>query len=394
MAGRVTRVADVRREYLSEADLAVVWEGQLLARRSLRTDDGRPLRVIYRGLPAGGGAGPDFRDAVVATPEGPRRGDVELHVRASDFRRHGHHQNPAYAGVVLHAVFDAEGEAYTDLPGGGSAPVLVVPRPSRRSRGRVAARAWAEPCSTAIERLGVETSAAVLDRLGEMRFRQKMNEPRQRLAAGEARDELVWEGLLEALAYGADREAFRRLAAVVPWGSLAAALQPLAPGAREAAANGLLTEGLAGIAVAPPLAVRPGNGPERRIAGAAALCARFAENGPAEALLALLVLSPRRAASALVRALSVPRLIGRARAVELAANAVLPLAAALAASADEEAQVGAVYGALPLPARYGAVRHLHRALAPVRLSARRQQGMLYLLKQYCTQGGCGRCPLS
>jgi hypothetical protein len=25
---------------------------------------------------------------------------------------------------------------------------------------------------------------------------------------------------------------------------------------------------------------------------------------------------------------------------------------------------------------------------------RRQQGMLYLLKQYCTQGGCGRCPLS
>ena len=37
---------------------------------------------------------------------------------------------------------------------------------------------------------------------------------------------------------------------------------------------------------------------------------------------------------------------------------------------------------------------MHRALAPVRPSARRQQGMLYLLKQYCTQGGCGRCPLS
>ncbi len=108
MAGGVTRVADVRREYVSEADLAVVWEGQLLARRSLRTEDGQPLRVIYRGLAAGGGAGPDFRDAVVATPRGPRRGDVELHVRASDFRRHGHHENPAYAGVVLHAVFDAE----------------------------------------------------------------------------------------------------------------------------------------------------------------------------------------------------------------------------------------------------------------------------------------------
>ncbi len=390
----LTRVADVRREYVSEADLVVVWEGQLLARRSLRTEDGRPLRVIYRGLPAAGGAGPDFRDAVLATPEGPRHGDVELHVRASDFRRHGHHENPAYAGVVLHAVFDAEGETYTDLPGGGSAPVLVVPRPSRRSRGGAPARAWAEPCATAIERLGAEASAATLDRLGEMRFRQKMNGPRERLAAGEARDELVWEGLLEGLAYGADREAFRRLAAVVPWAALAATLRPLAPREREAAAKGLLEGGLAALAVAPPRAVRPGNGPERRIAGAAVLSVRFAANGPAQALLALLVLPPRRAASALVRALSVPGLIGRGRAVELAANAVLPLASALAASAAEESHVGAVYGALPLPARYGAVRHLHSALAPVRPSARRQQGMLYLLKQYCTQGGCGRCALS
>ena len=372
----------------------VVWEGQLLARRSLRTEDGQPLRVIYRGLAAGGGAGPDFRDAVVATPEGPRHGDVELHVRASDFRRHGHQENPAYAAVVLHAVFDAEGEKHTDLPGGGRAPVLVVPRPSRRSRGRAPARAWAEPCATAIERLGAEASAAALDRLGEMRFRQKVIRPRERLAAGEAPDELVWGGLLEGLAYGADREAFRRLAVVVPWDSLAATLRPLAPREREPVARGLLERGLAALAVSPPRAVRPGNDPERRIAGAAALSVRFAANGPADALLAFLALSPRRAASALVRALSVPRLIGRGRAVELAANAVLPLAAALAASADEESHAGAVYGALPLPARYGAVRHLHRALAPVRLSARRQQGMLYLLKQYCTQGGCGRCPLS
>ncbi|MCI0784340.1 MAG: DUF2851 family protein [Chloroflexi bacterium] len=246
MAAGVTRVADVRREYVSEADLSVVWEGQLLARKSLRTEDGQPLRVIYRGLPAGGAAGPDFRDAVVATPQGPRRGDVELHVRASDFRRHGHHENPAYAGIVLHAVFDAEGEAYTDLPGGGSAPLLVVPRPSRRSRGRAAARAWAEPCATAIERLGEEASAAALDRLGEMRFRQKMNGPRERLAAGEARDELVWEGLLEGLAYGADRESFRRLAAVVSWASLAASLRPLAPGEREEAAKESLERALAG----------------------------------------------------------------------------------------------------------------------------------------------------
>lgn len=388
------RVADVQREYVSEADLAVVWEGQLLARRLLRTEDGEPLRVIYRGLPGTGGAGPDFRDAVVATPEGPRRGDVELHVRASDFRRHGHHENPAYDGVVLHVVFEAEGEVVTTLPGGSMAPVLVVPRPSRRSRGKVPARAWAEPCATAVERLGAEASAAALDRLGEMRFRQKVSGARERLDAGEALEELVWTGLLEGLAYGGDREAFRRLADIVTWASLTDRLRPLAPGKREAAAKALLGRGFAALAVSPPRAVRPGNGPERRIAGAVALCVRFAANGPAQALLALVALPPRRAAMALVRALSVAGLVGRARAVELAVNAVLPAAAARAGSVGEESHVREVYGALPLPVRYGAVRHLHRALAPVRPSARRQQGMLYLLKQYCTQGGCGRCPLS
>jgi hypothetical protein len=89
-------------------------------------------------------------------------------------------------------------------------------------------------------------------------------------------------------------------------------------------------------------------------------------------------------------------LIGRSRAIEVLANAVLPC---LAAAGPEAAvrRAEAVYARLPLPARYGAVRHLHEAVggaAGVRANFRRQQGMLYLLKQYCTQGGCGRCPLS
>jgi hypothetical protein len=91
--------------------------------------------------------------------------------------------------------------------------------------------------------------------------------------------------------------------------------------------------------------------------------------------------------------LSVDGSIGRSRAIEIAANAVLPLLAALDGGRWERAAEG-LYGLLPLPARYGPVRHLHDALPDVRIDSRRQQGMLYLLGQYCTRGGCGRCPLS
>jgi hypothetical protein len=373
-----------------EAELSAVWAGQLFARRSLETVGGEPLRIIYRGLP-GAGPGPDFREAVIATVDGPRHGDVELHVRASDFRRHGHHRDAAYANVVLHIVFDAEGEAYTALPGGGQAPVLALPRPAR-PRAWEPRRAWAEPCATALDRLGAEATAGTLDRLGQMRFRQKSYAMRGRLTDGEERDTLLWEGILEGLAFGADRDSFRALARRLPWAALAAELRAAPLAGRVECALGLLSAAFVpGSASRPP---RPGNGPERRLAGAAALAARFTENGPAGSLTPLLRLPPARAAAGLVAGLSVPRLVGRPRAVELAANAVLPLAAAGAADAAEEARAETVYAALPLPARYGAVRHLHRALAPLRLSARRQQGMLYLLKTYCTQGGCGRCPLS
>jgi hypothetical protein len=93
----------------------------------------------------------------------------------------------------------------------------------------------------------------------------------------------------------------------------------------------------------------------------------------------------------LLAALTAPGAIGRGRAIEIAANAVLPCAAA--AGLDEAAE--AVYARLPSPAIYGSVRHLHQALGKaVPPNARRQQGMLYLLREHCTQGGCGRCVLS
>ncbi len=54
-----------------------------------------------------------------------------------------------------------------------------------------------------------------------------------------------------------------------------------------------------------------------------------------------------------------------------------------------------LYRSLPRPAKYGAVRHLDEAVGTdVRVNGRRQQGMLFLLRNYCTQGRCGSCPLS
>lgn len=387
---------------LSEGQLARLWLEQTFPPEALTTRRGQRLRVVYRGRPAAG-AGPDFRDAIIASPWGLLQGDVELHVRSGDFRRHGHHVDPAYAGVVLHVVFWDDVGVDTPLPGGGSAPVVAlgdwVEGRAREIRSWLERPAlWREPCRSAVERLGAADVGALLDRLGEMRLVQKTAAFRRRLKA-ESVDQLLWEGVLEALGYGGDREAFRRLAERLPWASLVGTLAATPAGERAGLALHLL-QGAAPDLSRANARGRPGNRPEVRLRGAAALAARWTPSGPTSALLPLVERGTERVVPKIIGALTVPRLVGPSRAQEMLVNVVLPCLCAHGGRGLQGA-VGAIYARLPLPARYGAVRHLHEALSGVRVTARRQQGMLYLLRGYCCRGACplppgrrGCCPLA
>jgi hypothetical protein len=321
---------------------------------------------------------------MIAGPDGLLQGDVELHVRTSDFRRHGHDTDPAYADVALHVVFFHDEDGDTLLPGGRTAPVVPLGGP-RLGAWLEREPRWGEPCRDAVARLGADEVGLTLERLGGMRFRQKVAAFRKRLAGGEDIEQALWAGLLEALAFGGERTAFRRLAADAPWAVLREAAR-----AGRAVALAVLSERY--VPDGTSCGVRPGNSAGKRLEGAAALAARFAGPGLAASLVGPLA-EPETAARDVVSSLVVPGLVGRSRAIEIAANVVLPLAAALCDD-PAAAVIEDVFARLPLPARYGNVRHLHEAASGLGIDARRQQGMLYLQRQYCTQGGCGRCPLS
>ena len=383
---------------LSEADLAHLWEGQRFPPEALRTTAGAALRAVYRGRRTGG-PGPDYRDAIISAPDGLLQGDVELHVRSSDFQRHGHACDPAYDGLALHLVFQHDGHGDTQLASGRRVPVVALADwVEGRSREILAwlerPEQWQEPCRSAVVRLGSETAGTALDRRGEMRFRQKAAAFAKRLDAGGA-DQALWEGLLEALGYGGQRELMLAVACRATWGAVSAAMLHVPAARRGAIAESMLVgslererQKLLPITRCEAGAVRPRNRPEARLRGAGALASRFGARGPWGTLGPLVEAGD---AGRLVAALTAPPGIGRGRALEMAANAVLPCASAAGLGAASEA----LYRRLPLPARYGSVKHIHAALSgDVPLDTRRQQGMLYLLRQYCTQGGCGRCPLS
>jgi hypothetical protein len=57
-------------------------------------------------------SGPDFFNARIKTGPLSWAGNVEIHLKASDWVRHGHHCNPAYDNVILHGVVEKDREVW------------------------------------------------------------------------------------------------------------------------------------------------------------------------------------------------------------------------------------------------------------------------------------------
>ena len=422
---------------IPEKLLARLWQKRAARQREFRTGGGRRVKVLYPGR-AGSSAGPDFRNALLEVEGlGLVQGDVEIHVRQQDWYAHGHAQDPNYNGVVLHAALEVSPQV-THLQSGHQAPVISLagllaseddpeaelnPEEDPAEEGLWAileTRGWGRPADTA--RLG-----ELLDAAGDARF-QARSAGFGALLPEQPAGQTLYEGLMEALGYRANRQPFLKLAHRAPYGLLAR--EALAYPSAER--TGVIEDRLFKLAGLPaekdirrgprapagygsPLAavewhcfrVRPANHPRHRIAGAARLIARFLESGSESGLVAGLgglvsAGNPGKLTSALTVAADPGQrtaCVGAARARDLAVNVVLPFfhalacrAPAVAGEADASALAAAAGDALKLYRDFGKLQdnELTREMADRLLeptwkkavnSARRQQGLIHLHRQ-------------
>ena len=357
-AGIRKAASDSRLRALAEAELTALW---LLGRVP---QDLLPWPLLRPGR-AGRGPGPDVREALVIAPGGvPRAGDVEVHLRGSDFLRHGHHRDPAYDRVLLHLVWEDDLERPLRLAGGGRPPTVAVGPALGDAASRLRALLRLGPLPATAERWGASPPcAADGGRTRQQTVALVRAEGRKRLA------ERVWRAARMAEAEGWER-AWERL--------LERALG--ASRRRPVPAGGVSARG------SRPL---QGREPWRR----------------------LVALARERRPRALIEALRggdglAPERLGSGRAAEVGWNAALPLLAALAAAyGDVELArcTAALAEAWPAPRPYGRTRALAASLLggdgrPPRgagaLWALWAQGLLHLQELWCERGGCGVCPLS
>lgn len=69
-------------------------------------------------------AGPDFTGAKLKTNQALWVGNVEIHIKSSDWKLHKHHLDKAYNNVILHVVMNHDCDVYTES--GRLLPVLEV----------------------------------------------------------------------------------------------------------------------------------------------------------------------------------------------------------------------------------------------------------------------------
>ncbi len=94
---------------MTEDFLHYIWRQKKFKPLQLSTIEGEPL-VIHRFGYQNHDAGPDFSDARVQIGDQLWVGNIEIHVRSSDWNRHAHQDDRAYNNVILHVVYEHDSE--------------------------------------------------------------------------------------------------------------------------------------------------------------------------------------------------------------------------------------------------------------------------------------------
>ncbi len=92
---------------MRENFLHYLWRWRRFDANTLQTTDGQPLAILHPGE-LNTDAGPDFFNARLRIGDTEWAGNVEMHLRASEWLTHRHQHDRAYDNVVLHVVLEAD----------------------------------------------------------------------------------------------------------------------------------------------------------------------------------------------------------------------------------------------------------------------------------------------
>ena len=90
---------------MTERLLQFIWQFQYFHSNELTSSGGESIQVIFPGQ-FNTNQGPDFTHAKIKIDREIWAGNIELHIKTSDWHKHQHQHDPNYNNVILHVVWE------------------------------------------------------------------------------------------------------------------------------------------------------------------------------------------------------------------------------------------------------------------------------------------------
>ena len=193
-----------------------VWKHRLWRSEDMVTNTGKKVRVVDPGL-LNTDAGPDFFNAKIEIDGHMWVGNVEMHYRATDWKRHRHDSDKAYDSVILHVV--AKDDAPVRRTNGELIPQLVL-EVSPQFNADYASLVGATievPCAAKIKQVPHLTIVEWVEGLAFERLHGKVERIHQLLDSFNGSwEDVCYVTLARNFGFGINNDAFERLARRTP----------------------------------------------------------------------------------------------------------------------------------------------------------------------------------
>lgn len=203
---------------MEEKLLHQLWKYRLFDVQDLKTIEGQAIEIISTGV-LNFNAGPDFSDARIRIGDKIWAGNIEIHIKASDWNKHKHQNDKAYDSVILHVVFESDESIF--FQNGKAIPQLELKnRIDESLLQKYSLLQNAEkgiPCESFIKQVNDFTKNTWLNRLAVERIENKTEQIKVVLSRNKNHwQKTFYEVLAKYFGFKINAQAFENLAQSLP----------------------------------------------------------------------------------------------------------------------------------------------------------------------------------
>jgi hypothetical protein len=200
---------------MKEDLLQFIWQYKSFSPLNLSTTDGQPVKIVKVGE-RNTNSGPDFLNGQAIIGDTHWAGNIELHIKSSDWDAHKHTSDKAYGNVILHVVYEHNA---TELP--ANIPVLelkqYIPQQTLQHYEQLQAAGKEIPCNAFVKDVNDFVKATWLDRIAVERLESKSGYIKQLLERNRNDwQETTYQLVARNFGFKVNADAFEALAQSLP----------------------------------------------------------------------------------------------------------------------------------------------------------------------------------